>query len=60
MSGDIGQLAQQMGTQLPAGVAETPPPVGPIGGMVQAQQPVAPTQVSTAINPAAPQPIGGK
>jgi len=55
MSGNIGQTIQ--------GVTQS---AGPLTSAV-APQPIAtaptvaaPTQVSTAINPAAPQPIGGK
>ena len=53
MSGNIGQTIQQAaGPLTPA----APAPQAP----VPMQSVAAPTQVSTAINPAAPQPVGGK
>jgi len=55
MSGNIGQSIADM-TQQAGPLGSAPAPIAP-----QPMQSVAaPTQVSTSVNPAAPQPIGGK
>jgi len=54
MSGNIGQSIQGMTQQ--AGPLVSAPPTTP----APMQSVAAPTQVSTSVNPAAPQPVGGK